>query len=128
MKEIKFRAWDRQLKNMSFYTLDTMTVGNTNYLGSGCFFDIEGTKTDPTEKEFMLYTGLKDKSEKEIYEGDIVQYFDTLFSPRELYIIDFVNGMFYLKSNEDEEYNADLCEVAPLEVIGNIYENPELLK
>ena len=123
MREIKFRAWDKESEQMipnDFVNKEASAFVVYNEIAQEWISD---------EKDFILmqFTGLLDKNSKEIYEGDIVQYFDTAFAPREIFSIDFVNGMFYLKSAEDEEYNSDM-NTAPLEVIGNIYENKNLLK
>lgn len=92
----------------------------------------------------MQYTGLKDKNGKEIYEGDI---FEVIYSNclngftilgqekkmEKVYgVVDFKFGQFVVRHNEpedNEERNAPLYSFLknPKEIIGNIYENPELL-
>ena len=78
--------------------------------------------------ELMQYTGLKDKNGKEIYESDIVKA--EAFSPN-LYQIVFLDGSFVAFTPFATVieitcfYSSTGCE---LEVIGNIYENPELLE
>ena len=67
------------------------------------------------------YTGLTDKNGKKIFEGDIVKFGDILF-----YII-FVGGCFRLCRNHQYSYTLHNLYDA-LEIIGNIHDNPELLK
>lgn len=74
------------------------------------------------EVELMQYTGLKDKNGVEIYEGDIVRH----ATDEGVYKIIFEDGGFYVKNLF--EYDFQTINEYPLEVIGNIYENPELLK
>jgi len=120
MREIKFRAWNVATKTM--VDLKKITPLALNMDTEGLFIPFsDGLPV-------MQYTGMKDKKDKEIYEGDIVQYFDKVFTPREVFSVDFVNGMFYYKSIENEEYNNMMCDLGPVEIIGNIYENPELLE
>jgi uncharacterized phage protein (TIGR01671 family) len=73
----------------------------------------------------MQYTGLKDKNGKEIYEGDVIV--TRLNSPdnnEESLVVEFADGSFKLKKENTYYYFPFLLNV---EVIGNIYENPELL-
>lgn len=80
------------------------------------------------------YTGIKDINGNEIYEGDILK--DT---NNAIYYVDFIRGCFYLKTNYKSFPHLGwtewlpMCEIDRLaipvefEIIGNIYENPELL-
>ena len=80
------------------------------------------------------YTGLKDKNGKEIYEGDVLteNYRDTK-QRKSLVEYDTINPCFVLKridkkyNHIDYEYDFVQCNILELEVIGNIYENPELV-
>jgi uncharacterized phage protein (TIGR01671 family) len=83
--------------------------------------------------EFMQFTGLLDKNGKEIFEGNILKYFEENFNDKnnpdiQFFEIDFYKGGFYAKSLEDNEYNEDIAFAEQCEVIGNVYENPELIK
>jgi len=78
------------------------------------------------ETPIMQYTGLKDKNNKEIYEGDIL--FESF--GEKYYKVVFENGSFKAEFKGDfEEYSFDLIDVVEqgCEVVGNIYENAELL-
>ena len=126
-REIKFRAWDTEEKVM--YENDRF-MGDYDDLYFG---DINDIFAKEPEVIFMQFTGLKDKKGKEIYEGDILAnrevHGDNFYCVVE-YGIDGFNGVTYPGRNhcmplhtimtyEGAEYN---------EVIGNIYENPELIK
>ena len=109
-REIKFRAWEKKEKRILYFTLDGLQISS----------DIPYI----IELNVMQYTGLKDKNGIEIYEGDIVKDdFDR-------FVIIFENGGFVASKGDEfdrSKYRTvkinELCEV-----IGNIYENPELLK
>lgn len=123
-REIKFRAWLPSMKRMTYtHTLDELM----NW----------GTKPEDNGTAIWLqYTGLKDKNGKEIYEGDIVELTNTYkgMNTKSIVEIDFIDFTFAGKWAEEYSpsgymYNPLGCYNFPtvlIEVIGNIYENPEL--
>lgn len=119
MREIKFRVWDSERKKIlpiqrhSFKTGKSMPYGwNIEYVFDG----------------LMQYTGLKDKNRKEIYEGDILLYDSgsktSVFYNNGAFVRSYGNSNMYLLYDSFIE-DGCLCNY---EVIGNIYENPELLE
>lgn len=121
----KFRAWDKDRKYME-YTDENLLVcfgGNGKVVLtdlSSVYSNCEGMENF----ELMQSTGLKDKNGTEIYEGDIVK---NIYD--EIYVVKWFDAGFYL----EERYNGgfDYSELHfgnNKEVIGNIYENPELLE
>ena len=133
MREIKFRAWKHSSKKMYFVTNmiwkeDWIGVNSTdsigiNYVDNHC----------PNEYELMQYTGLKDKNGVEIYEGDILQHSYKPIGKTEpnvrIFKVVFGDGAFQQYEPGDAENALDIWyEWFELEIIGNIYENPELLK
>lgn len=124
MREIKFRAWDKvnkfltQVMTLSFRD---GKVSTTHYSNGG------GVYLHDDEVVLMQYTGLKDKNGKEIYEGDIIK-FDKK-SP-EIKSVFYKNGSFCILDVNDVDicYLGDCIFKDEYEIIGDIYQNPELLK
>lgn len=125
---IKFRAWDKEFKIMSGVT-------RIDYRGEFVeLSDGEPYLQDFSKVELMQSTGLFDKGGQEIFEGDIIStYTDNLIIKR-----DNLLG-FYVEVDEKREYFAEIVDIEYLDlfakdfgvavkVLGNIYENPELLE
>ena len=123
MREIKFRAWDRFKQRWSNYKINDGTVYFMDK-NTGVWYGSYNKRY----KDFNLMqcTGLKDKNNKEIYEGDILLDRNN----KKPYKVIFKNGSFRAEFEGDfEEYSFDLIDVVAqgCEVVGNIYENAELL-
>jgi len=120
MIEIKYRFWDKINQEMSDIAL--MIDGD----GIIYEWDSYGMDSDETNRYIPIrYTGLKDKDGKEIYEGDIV----TNYAIRDVVIFD--RGCFVTKNATMPgfpNFRQPLCVHDDLKVIGNIYQNPDLLK
>lgn len=132
MREIKFRAWDKTHKKM----LDRVLAGNHDNLCSLVWIkeDKKWVNFDSACGELMQYTGLKDKNGKEIYEGDIVrvpEHFHDCWNPyvhkEWVGVVEYEAPSFYIGGEGYEAFRDVSTEFQP-EVIGNIYENPELLE
>ena len=123
-REIKFRNWLKNEKGMlndiSSIKLDIKCI----YYDNNDLFSYERKSFD--EIELMQYTGLKDKNGVEIYEGDIVRFTTGTFTS--IGIVGFWSGMFQVEDIEDDECTEILCYCDELEVLGNRFENPELLE
>lgn len=118
-REIKFRAFDKIDKEMFRVIMLTAPQGKDYLIVSG-----RGGSTT-TKKDacvLMQYTGLRDKNDKEIYEGDILQYAD------ERMVVVYEAPSFELQHLATRANAWDLWKGENEEVIGNIYENKELLK
>lgn len=120
MRELKFRAWDKKRKRM-------FAVTTLNASGAvSVFIDDDGLYLLPAEQiELMQYTGLKDKDDKEIFEGDIVDYNDD---GECIGVVEYDAPEFYLDADATNWARMFLKGTPHQRVIGNIYENSELLK
>jgi len=136
MKEIKFRAWDKKNDKMYSSTIEEQEgfqFKNNEWVF--CDFKLGVVYLHSDNGVLMQYTGLKDKNGKEIYEGDIYQHGSRRC------VIKYVDARFIAISKiqqenqgerkwfkqEGEEVDLELQERNYGEIIGNIYENPELL-
>ena len=132
MREIKFRSWDEQNKIMHnevefirsgtdgddwiLFKSDKQKLEDGNVLNNPYF---------QQQIKVMQYTGLKDKNGVLIFEGDVIKINVSHFNG--IGEVIFHKGCFMIKYNEDdlsELYGDNLYS----EIIGNIYENQELLE
>jgi len=124
MREIKFRAWDKTHNQMLYRTIWDRNWYATSYNDeNGCHCVRGITPDDKVYMELMQYTGLKDKNGKEIYEGDIIKFEDGITGSVEM---QFFSWVIQVKEGKHTLWDMFFDDVK-LEVIGNIYENKELL-
>lgn len=131
-REIKFRLWDFDGPNPAMHYLHPMVCDN------GLWFPVDaGAHIDCPNAVPMQYTGLTDRNSKEIYEGDIIRLAE--FEPAEdeenestVHVVEWI-GDGYPAFDAVPQVPSDsnglswAAAVGYIEVIGNIYENPELM-
>jgi len=110
MREIKFRAWDIVENRFWYFTLQEILERRESYRGSFDETILKGKKTQ--------FIGIYDKNKKEIYEGDIMRY--SYDGEDKVDVIVFSSPMFTYSKCMRWSLSQD-------EIIGNIYENPDLL-
>ena len=121
-REIKFRAWSKATEKMMDWDF-IKSHGNLNKLL--CLGHVK----------VMQFTGLTDKNGKEIYEGDIIRLRTNFLKnakkeepedySEHIYTVTFFDGMFALCRGLP--FNNGFVTGGVIEIIGNVFENPELL-
>lgn len=120
MRELKFRAWLPKEKKMAY----SVPVGADGFYRH-CISEGFALQYDPQYEKLpvMQFTGLRDSTGKEIYDGDIVKV--KGFDPANYEVV-FDRGGFCLKWGDDANYYPDIKYAEKSKVIGNKYENPKL--
>ena len=113
MREIKFRAWDGFAQGWDYCKLEDLVVP---VIFSGAYFQ---------HKNWCQYTGLQDKNGKEIYEEDIVEWTTYNSKHKNKGLIKWDTGSAGFVIENPSMINVYFHQVI---VVGNIYENPDLVK
>ena len=135
---IKFRAWDKQ--NNCWYApvheayngnLFELLVGFGGDLSAHMMQGLVHESLWPDRFDLMQFTGLTDKNGKEIYEGDIIMRHIHLKSGDGIRVIsevefNLLTAMFTTKPS-DGDYSDNVLSDNQWEIIGNVFESPELL-
>lgn len=122
-REIKFRAWVIDDKKMVYDVQNTYDFGVD---GVDIMENHFGNLLSNGDYAVMQYTGLKDKNGVGVYEGDIYRFPPAVGQTEDIIeVAEDLQTFFENKGYRESELDWDYSE---LEVIGNIYENPELLR
>lgn len=126
----RFRAWDSVEKKFveHFFITDNSLICNMEKPTSDRKFPIPIEKS---ELILMQSTGLKDKNGKEIFEGDIVRQVRTQPTTENETItgvVTMIEGAWLIMNDNEQLASYLWSETDGNEIIGNIYENPELLE
>lgn len=142
MREIKFRGKriddNEWIKGQLLFFKDSVGKDNMTRIAGGCEWN---NRTQwyslcnihsVVENTIGQYTGLKDKNGKEVYIGDILEYTFTDYKGKELWIENYIvkeniSGWEMRNITKPREHRS-LSLVKNYKVIGNIYDNPELLE
>ena len=136
MRKIKFRAWlkdakeiieveDIQFKDDKKYQIDNIKLQPKK--NQSLIINTKSARRTEDKIELMEYIGMEDDNGKEIYEGDIVKVKSGMAYDNYslIGVITFSCGSFYINDKPIYELVNDNCS---FNVIGNIFENSELLK
>ena len=128
MREIKFQAWDIDFKKM-WIVMSLTREEQTPFMLVRESIESESCARPSKLLKIRQYTGLKDNNGKEIYEGDVLgvklQKRNKKFNFT--HVVEWEDGIELYGGNHWSGYGYSLPNFH-VEVIGNIYENPELLE
>lgn len=118
MRNLKFRHFDKRLNDFLIFELNN---GRVHIINS----DIESFDIDRKDSPQEQFTGLTDKNNIDIYEGDIIKHNDRSIKAC---VVSLVHGCWMAVGNDGDRYFKIYWHLSQVEVIGNIHQHPELLE
>lgn len=120
MRDIRFRAWNKNKKEIFYPGMISENSQIEHKMGFWWF-------------ELMQFTWLKDKNWKDIYEWDVLQYINNEWDSTDIYFVEWNKRWFVWRWSKRKEWEFNECDgldcpERDMEIIWNLYENPELLK
>ena len=141
MRDFRFKVWDKSNNKMYLFDEGICLQYSTDLkgflFGSWNFFEMDVEVFKKMKYEILQYTGLQDKCGRDIYEGDIVEKswpeyvndedYQRSWQPRNVWV-DYEFGRFIFVNIGCGAGIRNLIVPGTWEVVGNIYENPELIE
>ena len=119
MREIKFRVWNKDSKSFVKKPTSNREIETFSLFGIARYLVQSGYSTEPNNLVFQQFTGLHDKNGAEIHEGDIVKTPKSHMFRKNILVVEYHQNRFVPD---------DILDKDDVEVIGNIFENGDLLK
>ena len=117
MRQIKFRQFDKRLKEFMFFELNNGCVHIINS-------DIESFDIDRKDSPQEQFTGLTDKNNIDIYEGDIIKHNDRSIKAC---VVSLVHGCWMAVAKNGDRCFKIYWHLSQVEVIGNIHQNGDMI-
>lgn len=135
-REIRFRAWDENTEQMLFDGFMINQIDNGSFVAEGHpDYDYDGSRLGPTPRYYMMqFAGLYDANKQMIFEGDVVtdtkarEYKGKIIYTGCAFLIEWYADVYSSLLGWRNYDRGQLASGQELEVIGNIWANPELLE
>ncbi len=122
MREISYRAWDRINKEM-VYDIQKAYDDQYGNFHERCFWDyLDPGEGNEKQYDIMQYTGLKDRKGEKIFEGDVLEI--CRFEEPIYKVVKYVWHGFTTSKGDNVYFPSE----KRVQIVGNIYETPELMK
>lgn len=131
MRELKFRVWsvdDKQFVKSIYHAHTECYIFIHAMFGNPVIFSQYGEEVELDETKYIIqqFTGCHDSTNKEIYEGDILA--NNHGNGTNIGYVGFTSGIFFLNYSDENNDELGYLLVSNIKIIGNIFEDPELIK
>ncbi len=118
-REIKFRAWHDDFGDMVYADMNNILYEKREFM---MMFDVGFSNYPESGWKIMQFTGLKDSAGVDVYEDDILKYWGGVRP------IVFHRSAFMIEYTKKDYFDISFEREKDIEIVGNIHQNPELLK